>query len=388
MILHCRSWIGDSKEHEVGNHTIVATNIDADEAEAVTNLRNRGRWIIWFIEGLNSAEYWIHLSATQAQILADASKPSLCTSLFWKNASWKLSKKWRRELLRNTTEASKGPEVPLRNTWDHKYSVFLSNPGETQIKNANVKLWFSPIRESNLAERGIKKTSCTCRKRLIWGQKSEWEGPEENSIFRISHMHHQDVHRIHTACMTYNTVCSQSRTWNAFLWLKDWHGPGSYCAIFVRINEPFIRSAMSSPHLYSSSPSQHEAPPGQHDLLRDDTACSTPRNFSMASENNPVGKQRPVGKKRSKTTLSQKYESGGNLRPNTPAQESIKVQWRRCCSWFFAVKSNREALIHTSDDWWNANLWTKSWWENTKWSWNEVWKCSFKMVMEWWFFQK
>ena len=80
---------------------------------------------------------------------------------------------------------------------------------------------------------------------------------------------------------------------------------------FVRINESFIRSAMSSPHLCSSSPSQHEAPPGQHDLLRDDTACSTPRNFSMSSENNLVGKQRPVGKKRSKTTLSQKNESGG-----------------------------------------------------------------------------
>ena len=47
------------------------------------------------------------------------------------------------------------------------------------------------------------------------------------------------------------------------------------CIIIVRLKESVIRSAMSShcwslPHFLSSSP-QHETPPGQHDLLRDDT---------------------------------------------------------------------------------------------------------------------
>ena len=42
--------------------------------------------------------------------------------------------KWRRELLRNTTEASKGPEVPLRNTWDHKYSDFEQSMGNPDQK--------------------------------------------------------------------------------------------------------------------------------------------------------------------------------------------------------------------------------------------------------------
>ena len=38
-----------------------------------------------------------------------------------------------------------------------------------------------------------------------------------------------------TACMTYNGVFSQAPTWNACLWLKDRHCPGSHCSIFVRI---------------------------------------------------------------------------------------------------------------------------------------------------------
>ena len=42
-----------------------------------------------------------------------------------------------------------------------------------------------------------------------------------------------------------------------------------------------IWSAMSSlcwslPHLLTSSPPQHEAPPGQHDLLQDDTVHRAP----------------------------------------------------------------------------------------------------------------
>ena len=70
-----------------------------------------------------------------------------------------------------------------------------------------------------------------------------------------------------------------------------------------------IWSAMSSPcwslpHLLSSSPPQHEAPPGQHDLLQDDTA-PLPEPIQSTS--------------RAKEPLSHvNYESGGNPRTNTP----------------------------------------------------------------------
>ena len=89
---------------------------------------------------------------------------------------------------------------------------------------------------------------------------------------------------------------------------------GTNCSIiFVRINitQSVIRSAMSSscwslPHLLSSSP-QHEAPPGQHDLLQDDPVPGEPLPKTTWSESN------------AKEPLSHiNYESGGNLRPNTP----------------------------------------------------------------------
>ena len=32
------------------------------------------------------------------------------------------------------------------------------------------------------------------------------------------------------------------------------------------------------------------------------------------------------------------------------------------------ASENREALTHTSDNWWKANWWNKSWWERSKWT--------------------
>ena len=61
----------------------------------------------------------------------------------------------------------------------------------------------------------------------------------------------------------------------------------------------------SSPHLLSSSP-QHEAPPGQHDLLQDDTVHPEPLPQTTRSESN------------AKELSHVNYEGGGNLRTNTP----------------------------------------------------------------------
>ena len=89
------------------------------------------------------------------------------------------------------------------------------------------------------------------------------------------------------------------------------------CRIFVRIKESVIRSAMSSPcwsppQFLSSSLPQHEAPPGQHDLLQEDTVHPEP----LSQE--PLPKT-TWSESNAKEPLSHiNYDSGGNLRPNTP----------------------------------------------------------------------
>ena len=85
-------------------------------------------------------------------------------------------------------------------------------------------------------------------------------------------------------------------------------------------------------------------------------------------------------------TCTQILPHKNRLRYNGSVAVHDSSRWNQKSEEEYA-SGNREALIHTSDDWWNANLWTKSWWERSKWTRNEVWKCSFKMVMEWWFFK-
>ena len=79
------------------------------------------------------------------------------------------------------------------------------------------------------------------------------------------------------------------------------------------LKESVIRSAMSSlPHLRSCSP-QHEAPPGQHDLLQDDTVHREHLPKTTGSESS------------SEEPLSHiNYESARNLRPNTPTRYEPK----------------------------------------------------------------
>ena len=120
------------------------------------------------------------------------------------------------------------------------------------------------------------------------------------------------VHTEYTpaACIMNTTVFSHPRTWNACLWLKaqELNGSGLQRHHCAHKNSSVIWSAMSSPcwslpHLLTSHPPQHEAPPGQHDLLQDDTVHRAPlpepkQSTSSASE--PLSHVN--------------YESGGNPR--------------------------------------------------------------------------
>ena len=91
------------------------------------------------------------------------------------------------------------------------------------------------------------------------------------------------------------------------------------CSTFVRIEESVIRSAMSSPcwsppHLLSSNLPQHEAPPGQHHLLQEDTVHPEP----LSQEPLPKTTWSESNVKEPLSHIN--YECGGNLRPNTPTE--------------------------------------------------------------------
>ena len=88
------------------------------------------------------------------------------------------------------------------------------------------------------------------------------------------------------------------------------------CSIFVRmrtVSHPVshVISCWSLPYLLSSSP-QHEAPPGPHDLLQDDTVHRAHFPKPTRSESNTEEPLSHVN-----------YESGGNLRTNTPTQHTV-----------------------------------------------------------------
>ena len=93
-----------------------------------------------------------------------------------------------------------------------------------------------------------------------------------------------------TACMKYNTVCSQARTdMNACMWLK-------MSELYHLCAPERIRHQVNPCHPLAP---QHEEPPGQHDHLRDDTPNRQPlpqEPLPASSGNYSVGKQRAVGK--------------------------------------------------------------------------------------------
>ena len=96
--------------------------------------RNRGRWIINFIDDLSkmqSTEFTC--PQRRNEFWQTQSKPSLRTSLYAGRMCCKSGqRKMEKNIVRKTTYASKGPDVTLRNTWGHKNSDVVSMPRETE----------------------------------------------------------------------------------------------------------------------------------------------------------------------------------------------------------------------------------------------------------------
>ena len=125
----------------------------------------------------------------------------------------------------------------------------------------------------------------------------------DNSTGGVHRIHTRSVHHEHCSLLTSTDpicACGPSHT--------------DCSVILVCLKESVIWSAMSSPcwslpHLLSSSPPQHEAPPGQHDLLQDNTAHRAPLPQpiqSTISANEPLAHVN--------------YESGGNPRNTSPTK--------------------------------------------------------------------
>ena len=49
--------VTEGKERQEENHTIFVTNNDADKAEAITDPKNRGRWLIKFMNKMKNTEF-------------------------------------------------------------------------------------------------------------------------------------------------------------------------------------------------------------------------------------------------------------------------------------------------------------------------------------------
>ena len=184
-MFHCKSWIvtkGKNVKKKIMQSSSPTTMQTKQKNLQIS--RSWGRWILKFIEDLNKMQS-IEFSCPRRrkQFWQTASTPSLRTCLCSKNSSWKLSIKVKTRIIRKTTYASKGPEVTLRNIEGLEGFDVWCNSWETEIKIADVELWPSYIRESQLVERGITRTRSTC-KRITQGQQSEWEGREENSWSR------------------------------------------------------------------------------------------------------------------------------------------------------------------------------------------------------------
>ena len=92
----------------------------------------------------------------------------------------------------------------------------------------------------------------------------------------------ESVHRIHTRCAHHEqySLLTSTNMW-CVLVAPELNGSSRIVASLCAWKESVIQSAMSSPcwslpHLLTSSPAQHEAPSGQHDLLQDDTVHRAP----------------------------------------------------------------------------------------------------------------
>ena len=144
------------------------------------------------------------------------------------------------------------------------------------------------------------------------------------------------------ACITNTTVFSQAQI-TYVLVAQGRHGSSRIVSSLCVKKESVTWSAMSSPcwslpHFLSSSPPQHEAPLGQHDLLQDDTVHRAPLPEpiqSTSSANEPLSHVN--------------YESGGNLRNTSPTgyepKELATILWKTSIN-FSMYRENLENKIN------------------------------------------
>ena len=104
----------------------------------------------------------------------------------------------------------------------------------------------------------------------------------------------------------------------------------------------------SLPHLPTSSPPQHEAPPGQHDLLQDDTLHRTPLPEPIQSTSSS---QEPLS--------NVNCESDGNPRTKTPTPSGAEHEM-----WIYGYRV----------EYWTAAVWITV----------DIVTCCILMVSTWW----
>ena len=139
-----------------------------------------------------------------------------------------------------------------------------------------------------------------------------------------------------TACMTY----IQSSHKHARTRMRACGSRCLSCIIFVRLKESVIRSAISSrcwslPHLLTSHLPQHEAQPGLHDLLRDDTEHQESFHFFQKRHCRKATLGRNAKLKNHSSHIN--YESAGNVRRTLPQVMSPKCLRPRSLRQFLEV---------------------------------------------------
>ena len=136
--------VTEGKERKEENQTIFLPSSNADEAEAITDLKKLRKvnyQIHWRSE--QNAEYWIHWSATQERIWADSLYAIIMYQSILKECVVKVVNKSGDENSSQDTYASKGPKVHSEIFWVMITSTFGAILGKPRPK---LRMWdFDPI---------------------------------------------------------------------------------------------------------------------------------------------------------------------------------------------------------------------------------------------------
>ena len=224
-----------------------------------------------------------------------------------------------------TTYASKGPDVTLRNTWGHKNSDVSSMPRETE---RNLKTWdFGAIPSESRNWKYMQRIFKTHLRTTFW----------------VGRPRRKFMKQAIASCMKFiKGLTIQCQRCYSYI-----ETGSQVCPCGGKLN-------MSSEMLYCIRQNLKQ-------LIADAYMA-----FQGIRQGGCTGPQ-----------LEMILRGGPTLRFLN------STQWLHRESEEEHASGNREVLIHTSDDYWKTNWWTKSWWERSRWTWKEVWGCSLKMVMEW-----